>query len=113
MPALFAAHSENHHAWGRGLALFLIFSFVAVNLALGVHEIVHFGHEHNCADTDNGCAICLVVQAAQSLNLKLFVSGVPALPALFFLAAVTILNKPRVGVLFNATPVDLKVRLNN
>lgn len=95
------------------MALFLILSFVAVNLFLGVQEIAHWGHEHNCAGADGGCAMCLVVQAAQSLNLKLFVSSASALPVLFFLAAAVILNKPRAGISFNATPVNLKVRLNN
>jgi hypothetical protein len=43
----------------------------------------------------------------------LFVSGAPALPALFFLAAAVVLSRPRAGASLNATPVNLKVRLNN
>ena len=113
MSTLSVSNLENRRVFWRGLALFLIFSFIAVNLFLGVHEIVHWGHKHNCAGANSGCTVCLVVQAAQSLNLKLFVSGTPALPVLFFWAAIIISNKPRASVLFNATPVNLKVRLNN
>ena len=113
MLTLSVSNLENRRVFWRGLALFLIFSFIAVSLFLGVHEIVHWGHGHNCAGANGGCIVCLVVQAAQSLNLKLLVSGAPALPTLFFLAAIIILNKPRAGAWFNATPVNLKVRLNN
>ncbi|MDR1323367.1 MAG: hypothetical protein LBK68_02900 [Candidatus Margulisbacteria bacterium] len=113
MPVLSADYLENRRVWGRGLALFLIFSFVAVNLFLSVYAIAHFGHKHDQADAHGGCLVCLVVQAAQNLNLKLFVSGAPALAILFFPVAVIVLNKPHVSALSNATPVSLKVRLNN
>ncbi|MDR1453579.1 MAG: hypothetical protein LBJ25_06375 [Candidatus Margulisbacteria bacterium] len=113
MPALSATDPENRHFFWRGLALFLFLAFIAVNLFSDIYGIAHWGHEHDCAGANGGCAVCLAVQAAQSLNLKLFVPGAPALPVLFFLAAAIILNKPRGGSLFSATPVDLKVRLNN
>ncbi|MDR1114073.1 MAG: hypothetical protein LBL50_03165 [Candidatus Margulisbacteria bacterium] len=113
MPVLSADYLENRRAWGRGLALFLIFSFVAVNLFLSVYAIAHFGHRHTQDGAHSGCMVCLVTQVAQNLNLKLFVSSAPALAILFFPVAIIVLNKPHAGALSNATPVSLKVRLNN
>jgi hypothetical protein len=100
-------------AYKRLLALALCVAIAAVSLAAVAYLAAHAGHAHDHLGRGSGCAVCAQLDTAQSLLRQLHgvLPGL-TLAILALLGALSLLYHALRCCHF-ATPVILKVRLNN
>ena len=105
--------ASNRKKTKRIAALAFLLCFVVASLLSQALMLTHTGHEHDHYGPSGECAVCTCIQNAETLRRQFGAAGGSVMPmALIGLYAAAVLLCCVFALRF-ATPVYLKIRLNN